>query len=208
MRSGRMPTKEELIHFEDAVRVLWEQGKINKPIHFSGGNEDELIKIFKLVQRKDYVFSTWRSHYHYLLHGGRADELLDKIVLSRGGSMHITNPKLRFYSSATVGATASIACGVALGLKLAGKKEHVWCFVGDGATDQGWFWEAQRYASGWDLPVTFVVENNNRSVETDLRSRWGEYQSEWKMLTSDKIRYYRYEPTYPHVGTGKHITFL
>ena len=62
-------TKEDLIQFEEKIVSLWENGKIKAPIHLSNGNEDELIEIFSHIGIDDYIFSTWRSHYHALLHG-------------------------------------------------------------------------------------------------------------------------------------------
>jgi TPP-dependent pyruvate/acetoin dehydrogenase alpha subunit len=62
-------TKRDLIQFEEHIVSLWENGKIKAPVHLSHGNEDELIEVFSRIDTNDYVFSTWRSHYHALLHG-------------------------------------------------------------------------------------------------------------------------------------------
>jgi TPP-dependent pyruvate/acetoin dehydrogenase alpha subunit len=59
-------TKEDLIAFEDLIVSHWEGGKIRGPVHLSNGNEEQLIEIFKRINKKDWVFSTWRSHYHTL----------------------------------------------------------------------------------------------------------------------------------------------
>ena len=61
--------KKELIKFELEIKNLYESKKIKAPIHLSGNNEDKLIKIFKKISKNDWVFSSWRSHYHALLHG-------------------------------------------------------------------------------------------------------------------------------------------
>ena len=60
-------TKDQLIEFENLVISHWESAKIHGPIHLSNGNEDQLIEIFKRISTSDWVFSTWRSHYHALL---------------------------------------------------------------------------------------------------------------------------------------------
>ena len=60
-------TPEKLIQFEQDIVNLWESGKIRGPIHLSNGNEEQLIEIFKRVKETDWVFSTWRSHYHWVL---------------------------------------------------------------------------------------------------------------------------------------------
>ena len=60
-------TTESLIDFENLIVKHWEAGKIRGPIHLSNGNEEQLIEIFKRIKTSDWVFSTWRSHYHALL---------------------------------------------------------------------------------------------------------------------------------------------
>ena len=71
-------TKEDLINFEKKVKEVYEAGKIRAPVHLSGNNEDILIEIFKSVDKNDWVFSSWRNHYHALLHGIEEDELFKK----------------------------------------------------------------------------------------------------------------------------------
>ena len=62
--------KQDLINFENRIKQLWEEAKIHSPVHISGGNEEFLIRIFQEIKPGDYVFSSHRSHYHYLLAGG------------------------------------------------------------------------------------------------------------------------------------------
>ena len=194
--------KKELIEFEREIADLWEAGKIKTPVHLSGGNEDELIEIFKDIKEDDYVFSTHRSHFHALLKGMEPEELKNKILF--GESMSIIDTKLKFYSSSIVAGTPAIAVGVALGIKRRGLKNKVWCFVGDGAVDEGHFYEALRYAHGFDLPIFFIVEDNDRSVETSKFDRKGIPMK----LESGKLKWYNYKCTFPHVGTRKFVTFM
>jgi len=193
--------KEEMINFESKIGSLWENAKIPSPIHFSGGNEEQLIEIFKEIRPGDYIFSTHRSHYHYLLAGGAPEDL--KKMIMRGDSMHIFDKRLNFISSSIVAGCAGIAAGVALALKKKASKQHVWCFVGDGAEDEGHFYEAVRYVDGQDLPCTFIIEDNDRSIETPKQERYGKSKIEWPKC----VRRYFYTPTYPHVGTGKWVNF-
>ena len=65
----RADDKSFLIDFETEIKEIYEDGKITAPVHLSGGNEDQLIEIFKDVDKDDWVFSSWRNHYHALLHG-------------------------------------------------------------------------------------------------------------------------------------------
>ena len=81
--------KAALIQFERKMADYWESGKVRGPIHLSGGNEEQLIEIFKYIKKSDWVFSTWRSHYHALLKGVPS-EWLEKEILE-GRSITIVN---------------------------------------------------------------------------------------------------------------------
>jgi len=194
-------TAAELKAFETGIADTFKAKGIRCPIHLSGGNERELIHIFKDIAPWDYVFSTHRNHYHYLLHTGDADGLRDKILA--GDSMHTCSPKHNFYSSSIVAGCVAIACGVALALKMRGSLKKVWCFIGDGATDEGWFYEATRYALSNDLPITYIVEDNDRSVCTSKNQRWGNSET----LSQEIITAYKYKCTWPHAGVGEWVTF-
>ena len=108
-------TKEDLINFEKKVKEVYEAGKIRAPVHLSGNNEDILIEIFKSVDKNDWVFSSWRNHYHALLHGIEEDELFRKIL--DGRSMSVNSKDRNFYSSSIVGGIIPIALGSAMALK-------------------------------------------------------------------------------------------
>ena len=99
--------KAGLVQFERKMADHWESGKVKGPIHLSGGNEDELIEIFKRVESNDWVFSTWRSHYHALLKG-IPSEWLEREILD-GRSITIVNKDEKFYSSAIVSGIIPIA---------------------------------------------------------------------------------------------------
>lgn len=193
--------KEDLIKFEKEIEDLWAQAKIPYPVHLSGGNEDQLIEIFKELKKGDYIISTHRSHYHYLLAGGSSEKLKQKIM--NGESMHVYDRELNFISSAIVSGMPTIAAGIALALKKKKSKNKVWCFVGDGAEDEGHFYEAVRYVDGHKLPCVFIIEDNDRSVETPKSERYGKSEIIWPSC----VRRYNYKPTYPHVGIGKWVDF-
>lgn len=201
-------TAETLREYEENLALLFEEGKINCPLHLSGGNEQPLIEIFKGIKPTDYVFSTHRAHYHYLLKGGDPQALLDEILglptgicKGVGRSMHLYDTALRFYSSAIVAGVCPIAAGVALSIKKQKLDEHVWCFVGDGAEDQGSFTEAVRFGVSRELPLTFVIEDNDFSIGSTKQQRWHNYQP----IKSRNIVRYTYERKYPHVGIGRFV---
>ena len=191
-------TSDELILFEKEIASLFEKGLIKAPIHLHGGNEDVLIEIFKQIKADDYVFSTHRSHYHALLKGVPPEQVKSEILAGRSISLQF--PSYHFFTSAIVGGICSIALGVALA-GMAGVK--VWCFIGDMAQHTGIFSEYYHYATGHNLPVYFVIEDNGFSVDTPTGKVWHPDASQHK----NRFRYYHYERLYPHQGMGKFVIF-
>jgi pyruvate dehydrogenase E1 component alpha subunit len=187
-------TKEELIEFEDRIGDLYMDNKLPFLFHLSGGNEDQLIEIFENIKEGDWVISNHRSHYHALLHGIPPETVEDRIL--NGRSMFIYDKKRNFFCSAIIGGTPAIAAGIAWALKRKGSTNKVWCFIGDGTEDSGHTYEAIRYVDGFDLPCTFIIENNNRSVESTNEERWGK-SADYKWDSKNVIKYY-YDITYPH----------
>ena len=194
-------SEQDLIDFENDIISHWEGGEIRGPIHLSNGNEKELIRIFNKIGIDDWVFSTWRSHYHALLHGMEPDKLKQKIL--DGKSITIVDKESKFYASAIVTGTLPIALGVAKALKLQGSPNKVWVFLGDMAFESGIFYEVHKYARNYDLPLHFVVEDNGVSTNTPTLDTWGGIQRE---IPKDVI-YYKYESKFPHYGTGKWVVF-
>jgi pyruvate dehydrogenase E1 component alpha subunit len=148
-------TTEDLLAFENLIVSHWENAKIRGPVHLSNGNEEQLIEIFKRIKSTDWVFSTWRSHYHALLKGIDLKWIEDEILA--GKSITLCNIDEKFYASAIVSATLPIALGVAQAIKKAGGTDKVWCFIGDMSFEGGTFYEVHKYARNFDLPLYFIV---------------------------------------------------
>jgi len=193
-------TKQDLINFENSIIDLYKDCKLPFLKHLSGGNEDQLIEIFKNIKEGDYVISNHRNHYHALLTGIPPQELKQRIL--DGRSMFVYDRKRNFFTSAIIGGTPAIAAGIALALKRKGSSQKVWCFVGDGTEDSGHLFEAARYVSGFDLPCQFIVEDNNRSVCTPKSERWG--NSSYPIMPSCVTRY-KYDINYPHARIDETI---
>ena len=187
-------TKEELIAFEDHIGDLYMDNQLPFLFHLSGGNEEQLIDIFKDIKEGDYVISSHRNHYHALLHGIPPEVVEDRI--KNGRSMFIYDRERNFFVSAIIGGTPAIAAGIAWALKRKGSDQKVWCFVGDGTEDNGHLSEAVRYADGFDLPCTFIIESNDRSCEASNADRWG--KTGHPTWDSSRVIKYHYECTYPH----------
>lgn len=206
-------TSDSLLEFELKVKEEFSKGHINCPVHLSGGNEESLISLFGTINAEDYVISTHRNHYHYLLKGGNPDVLMAEIMGQKEGccngqgrSMHIFDPSINFYSSAVVAGGCAIAIGIGLAIKKThkGKKKMpvVWCFVGDGAEDSGFFLESARFGISRQLPVNFVIEDNDFAVESTKADRWHNYSP----LYGGNIIRYKYFRIFPHVGIGEHVS--
>lgn len=207
-------TPNDLKQFSNVVKSLWESKLIKVPVHLCGGNEQKLIDIFHDIRPTDWVFSTHRNHYHYLLKGGNADKLIKELTHpdtynGSSGSMCTVDIRNKFLSSAIVGGICGIAVGAALAIKSKNEQRHVWAFVGDGCVDTGHMYEAVRYAEGYDLPLTFIIEDNDRSTCTSVRNRWGKKftKQEVGLYVSPKVKWYKYTPTWPHVGSGTYVQF-
>jgi len=196
--------EEELIDFETEIGECFNNGMIKAPIHLYSGNEKQIIEIFKNVKDEDWIFCTWRSHYQCLLKGVPKDRLRQDIL--EGKSITLCYPEFNIYSSAIVTGSIPISVGVALDKKMKNEPGHVWCFVGDMASETGTFFENWKYAVNHDLPITFVVEDNNKSVCTETRKVWNS-ETLFFQQPRDKVVYYQYESKYPHAGAGKRIQF-
>jgi pyruvate dehydrogenase E1 component alpha subunit len=194
-------TKEDLILFEEQVKKHYEDALISAPVHLSKGNEEQVMKIFQYVHPDDWVFSSWRNHYHALLHGLDEKTLMEDIIDGRSMSTNSTKPN--FYSSSIVGGIIPIAVGTAKAQKLKNSSFKTWCFIGDMTFETGIFYEAYKYVKNLNLPLQFVVEDNNLSTNTPTDETWGGIK---KSIPSDVI-YYKYEREYPHHGTGNWVLF-
>jgi len=195
-------TREELIAFEADIAAAFNNAEIRAPVHLSGGNEDQLIEIFKEVALEDWVCTTWRSHYHCLLKGVPPQKLRADIIA--GKSITLCYPAQRIVSSAIVGGVIPIALGIAASIR--SSHEKVWCFVGDMTARGGAFFEAEQYAMYQNLPIRFVIEDNGISVCTDTNEAWGTAEvngDQQDVLT----RVYSYDLPWPHAGAGRRVEF-
>ena len=198
-------SKEELINFEQEIVDSFNAGKIKAPIHLYSGNEEQILKVFEQVNEEDWIFCSWRSHYQCLLKGV-PHKILKKDILD-GKSIGLCYPEYNIYSSAIVTGNIPIATGVAFDIKRRKKSNHVWCFVGDMTSETGAFYENHKYAVNHDLPITFIVEDNEKSVCSDTLAVWNTNELTYANGEIPKIIFYKYETKYPHAGSGKRIQF-
>jgi TPP-dependent pyruvate/acetoin dehydrogenase alpha subunit len=197
-------TPETLRAFTASIAKAFNDGTIPGPVHLSGGNEEALLGIFADIRPEDWVFSTYRSHWHCLLKGVPENELRAEIMAGR--SITLQFPKQKIMTSAIVAGHLPIAVGVALQIKRSGGSEKVWAFLGDMAAETGLYHECFRYALGWNLPITFVVEDNGVSVCTPTQETWSSHCDGESVLWGSEIRK-QYTLPFPHAGAQKRTNF-
>src|SRR5437899_765762 len=108
-------TAQDLVQFETGIKELWEAGELPCLLHLGGGNEEQLLHLWKDIKPGDWVFSTHRNHYHALLAGIHPYDIKDKIL--NGRSMFVYSSKHNFFCSAVLAGTCGIAAGVAWAIK-------------------------------------------------------------------------------------------
>lgn len=154
--------------FEERVADLVSAGEIICPCHLYIGQEAVATGVCSALRKDDWVFSTHRSHGHYIAKGGDTMALMAELYCrttgcsrGRGGSMHLASPEFGLPgSSAIVAGTVPLAVGAALAFSLQGKDSVAVAFFGDGAANEGVFYESLNFASLKKLPVVFICENN------------------------------------------------
>lgn len=164
---------------EEAIADHYPEQKMRTPVHLSIGQEAVAVAAGNALRKTDYAISTHRSHAHYLGKGGSLPAMLAELhgkvtgcCRGRGGSMHLIDAAVGFMgSTAIVGNTIPIGVGLGLSIQLAEENKVSCVFVGDGAIEEGVFYESLNFAVLKKLPVLFVCENNRYSVYTPIEKR-------------------------------------
>ena len=198
--------KKDLIDFEEEIADLFNKGKIRAPVHLYQGNEDKIIDFFKRVKTNDWIFCSWRSHYQCLLKGVPKNEVKKEILAGR--SISLCFPEQKIYSSALVGGSVPIAVGTALSLKLRHEKNTmVYCFMGEMTSETGIVHECIKYSRNLNLPIHFIIEDNEMSVCTNTRNNWKQNKLSYEGKNDKFVTFYSYKSKWPHAGAGKRIQF-
>ncbi|MBO4286718.1 MAG: dehydrogenase E1 component subunit alpha/beta [Kiritimatiellae bacterium] len=160
--------------FEEAVERLFLEGRIMGTAHTCIGQEAVAVGVAAALGPQDAMTSTHRGHGHLIARGGEPGRVMAELFgretgysHGRGGSQMMIVPELGFYGAngITAGSTA-FAAGLALEAKLHGTGRAVVCILGDGASNQGIFYESLNLAALWKLPVVYLIENNGYAMST------------------------------------------
>ncbi len=164
---------------EERIAELFRAGHIIAPVHLSIGQEVSAVGVANALRPQDKVVSTHRCHGHYLAKGGDLKKMLAELCGRRtgcasgfGGTMHLIDDEAGFVVSAPiVGASISFAVGIALASKIKSEDKVAVAFFGDGAVEEGIFWESVNFASVHRLPVLFVCEHNLYATHSPILKR-------------------------------------
>lgn len=164
---------------EESIASSYAEQEMRCPVHLSIGQEAPSAAFSLVAEPSDLAVSTHRGHAHYLAKGGDLRRMLAEVYgkvtgCSRGigGSMHLIDTAMGFMgTSAIVGNSIPVGVGLGLALKSKGVPQAACVFLGDGATEEGVFYESVNIAALRNLPVLFLCENNQYSVYTPLEER-------------------------------------
>ena len=175
---------------EEEIARRYPEGKMRCPVHLSIGQESIPAAFAESVNTTDFAVSTHRGHAHYLAKGGNLNAMIAEIygkatgcAKGKGGSMHLIDLAINFMgTSAIVGNSIPIGVGLALSAQLKGTNQVSCVFLGDGAVEEGEFYESVNFAAVRGLPVLFICENNLYSVYSPLSVRQPKGRSIAKMV--------------------------
>jgi TPP-dependent pyruvate/acetoin dehydrogenase alpha subunit len=163
---------------EEIVQRYWTDC-IQSPVHLSIGQEAVAVGVCEALRGDDVVFSTYRSHASYLAKGGNLPAMMAELYGKatgccggKGGSMHLIDKQAGVMgTSAIVATTMPLAVGHAYAVRMRGSDSVVISFHGDGAVEEGAFYESLNFAALKRLPIVFVCENNLYAINSPIAER-------------------------------------
>ena len=160
--------------FEEQAEQAYAIGKIGGFCHLHIGQEAVAEGTIKPLRADDYVITAYREHTQALAKGADAGAVMAELYgraggvsAGNGGSMHLFSAEHGFMGGhGIVGAQTALGAGLAFAAKYQGNGRVTLCFMGDAAVNQGALYESMNMAAIWDLPIIFVVENNDYGMGT------------------------------------------
>ncbi len=160
--------------FEEKAGQLYGMGLIGGFCHLYIGQEAVVVGLEAAAEAGDKRVTSYRDHGHMLACGMDPDGVMAELTgraggysKGKGGSMHMFSREKDFYGGhGIVGAQVPIGAGLAFADKYRGTKGVTFTYFGEGAANQGQVYETFNMAALWDLPVIFVIENNQYAMGT------------------------------------------
>jgi TPP-dependent pyruvate/acetoin dehydrogenase alpha subunit len=164
---------------EEEIARVYPSDVIRSPVHLSIGQEAVSVGVCQALRPDDVAFGSYRSHALYLAKGGDLRRMIAELygkatgcAKGKGGSMHLVDAEHGVLgTSAVVGTPIPNAVGYAYALRLRRETRVVLSMFGDGAVDEGVFYESLNFAALKRLPLLFVCENNQYAIHTHQRLR-------------------------------------
>ena len=174
---GLLRQMVRILRFEQKALAEYHKAKMGGFMHLYIGQESIATGTCSLLGDHDHVITAYRCHAHALAVGMSMNECMAELFgkvtgcsKGKGGSMHFFAPDKNFWGGhGIVGGQTPLGLGLAYGIKYKGLKGAALCFLGDGAVNQGCFYESLNMAALFDLPVIYVIENNGYSMGTSLQ---------------------------------------
>jgi TPP-dependent pyruvate/acetoin dehydrogenase alpha subunit len=164
---------------EEKIVDIYPTDLIQSPLHLSIGQESLAVGVCSNLNIRDQLFTTYRSHAYYLAKGGNLNAFMAELMgrttgccKGKGGSMHLADSSVNFMgTSAIVASTLPHAVGAAFANVIHNKSNLVICVIGDGAADAGIYHESLNFAALHNLPIVFVIEDNDLAVHSTKKER-------------------------------------
>jgi len=165
--------------FEEKIVELYPEQEMKCPVHLCIGQEAISAGVMANLRKEDFVLSNHRGHGHCLAKGTSMRSIMAELYgrttgcsKGKGGSMHLVDVENGIPgTTAIVGGGIPLAVGTALASKMRGNGRVSVAFFGDGAFDEGAFYESFNFASLRKLPVVFVCENNGYATNSPQSAR-------------------------------------
>ncbi len=166
---------------EECIMKYYHEDDMKTPMHMSMGQEFIPAAVCQALGERGQIFTSYRSHAPYLCRTddveGFFGEMYGKIsgpMRGKGGSMHLSNPDLgHMCASAIVSSLIPVVVGAAWANKMKNTDKIAAVFFGDGAVDEGCFWESMNISALMQTPALFICEDNGLAVHTSKRQRQG-----------------------------------
>jgi pyruvate dehydrogenase E1 component alpha subunit len=163
--------------FEEKAGQLYGMGLIGGFCHLYIGQEAVVVGLEAAAEEGDKRITSYRDHGHMLACGMDAGGVMAELTgrsgglsKGKGGSMHMFSKEKHFYGGhGIVGAQVPLGAGLAFADKYKGNGRVTFAYFGDGAANQGQVYETYNMAELWELPVIFVIENNQYAMGTSMK---------------------------------------
>lgn len=168
------------LYENEVAKRYMDELEMRCPIHLAQGQEAVAVGVCAHLRQDDWIFPTHRNHHWYLAKGGNMKALTAEMhgkstgcSGGMGGSMHVVDLDVGVsLSSSIVASNIPVAVGAAWAFKMKGTNQIAVALFGDGAVDEGVFWESLNFALLRKLPVLFVLEDNQWATHSHKSKRF------------------------------------